>query len=264
MKILVTIAAPALVIFVTLPLCLYYDLFAQHITVTYESVGYSCDGDTCKITPYQLSTSFKPPWTYSFQCSSAFLESYLPNFIYLYTINGIVMPLIHFMVILYSSGDKSTKILGHSIFSIPDSSNELHLFQTQVEMSEIKSSATSSNNGDTIIKGVNRVTSLSKGDEFTIDMSDIIPSICVDITLLLTFGLASPLLAIPISFSIIINTLLLRLALGRYIVIVSSAIGQAACYQKLENAFSGIWKDLSGILILIIIIIISLLLLSLS
>jgi hypothetical protein len=96
----------------------------------------------------------------------------------------------------------------------------------------------------------------SSSSKYDFEISDLVPALCVDITILLTFGLASPLLAIPISFSMIINTLLLRLALGRYIIIVSSAIGKAACYKKLEDAFQDAWKGLPGINSIIIIIII--------
>jgi hypothetical protein len=70
------------------------------------------------------------------------------------------------------------------------------------------------------------------------------PDLCVDITLLLTFGLASPLFAVIVACSIIINTLLWRLAVGRYITIVSKATCSRACYEKLERAFEDEWRCL--------------------
>ena len=255
MKILVTTAIPALVVLIRSPLCLYNKLFPTAITNTYMSVGVDCFN--CQPYGEPVTTSFIPPWNYSYQCSSSFLVSYLSNFIYLYTISGIIMPLIHFtMMSIYSPRLNSTLLLGRSIFVVPDSSKST---QSQVEMSGPSSPVHSGSSSKRVIStststNDNKVSSLlSKSDDYDIDVSDMIPSICVDITLLLTFGLASPLLAIPISFSIIINILLLRLALGRYIVIVSSAIGQAACYQKLESAFQDAWKGLPGISVIIII-----------
>ena len=263
MKILVTTAIPALAVLIGSPLCLYNELFPAAITDTYIHIDtYFCYGSYCKLATEPVTTSFIPPWNYSYQCSSSFLVSYLSNFVYLYTISGIVMPLIHFiMMSMNSSQFTSSLLLGHSVFAVPDINDSSMSTKPQVEMSVMSSPVhsgsgdTSKSDSDTTVDS-NRA-SLSKSSDFTIDMSDIIPSICVDITLLLTFGLASPLLAIPISFSIIINTLLLRLALGRYIVVVSSATGQAACYQKLESAFQDAWKGLSGTTVIITITIIT-------
>ena len=264
MKILVTTAIPALAVLIGSPLCLYNELLPTAITDTYISMkGYSCYGSGCRVTTEPVTTSFIPPWNYSYQCSSSFLVSYLSNFVYLYTINGIVMPLIHFIIMsIYSSWPNSTLLVGQSVFAVPDINDSSMSSQSQVEMSVMSnlvhdhSDSGSTSKSESVTVNSPRVT-LSKSDDFTIDISDMIPSTCVDITLLLTFGLASPLLAIPISFSIIINTLLLRLALGRYIVVVSSATGQAACYQKLESAFQDAWKGLSGTTVIITITIIA-------
>jgi hypothetical protein len=152
-----------------------------------------------------------------------------------------------------------------SIFTISSSKDVTNRPQSEVELdavgtnthyhngNEVSSSSSSSNSTNVI--SANVILKSSKGEEYGINISDRIPSTCVDITILLTFGIACPLLAIPISFSIIINYLMLRLALGRYILIVSSAIGQTACYQKLESAFEDEWKGLSGINIIIVIIV---------
>jgi len=77
-----------------------------------------------------------------------------------------------------------------------------------------------------------------------IEVVRMMPNLCVDITLLLTFGLASPVLAVMISCSIIVNTMLWRLALGRYMIIVTKTIGSHACFDKLERAFVDEWRCL--------------------
>ena len=294
-RLVVTTAAPAIAVLLTAPLCLLYRIRPKQVSDAYMSAGITCNFDSCGLRDHPVTVFFIPKWDYSYQCSSSFLVSYLPIFVNLYMINGIIMPLGCFMMIIYSSSTSSYPLVDAlleysstgdrspfgSIFTISNSVQESPSSSSslQVDMPVMSkpdhhdgssSSTTTKDTSDTRVSSsasvsvsVSSSASSSASNKYDIEVSDLMPGICVDITLLLTFGLASPLLAIPISFSIIINTLLLRLALGRYIVIVSSAIGQAACYQKLENAFSGIWKDLSGILI-IIIIIISLLLLSLS
>jgi len=84
----------------------------------------------------------------------------------------------------------------------------------------------------------------NKTDEYSIDVSDWMSSLCVDITLMLTFGLASPLLGVIIACSIIVNTFLLRLSIGRYICIVTKAKGSSACSKFLEEAFEEQWRCL--------------------
>jgi len=90
----------------------------------------------------------------------------------------------------------------------------------------------------------NNDTFNSIGSEYDIDVARLMPSLCVDITLLLTFGLASPLFSIVVACSIIVNALMWRLALGRYIIIVSKAASINVCYEKLETAFGDEWRCL--------------------
>ena len=277
MKIVVTIAAPAIAILMTSPLCLYYSLNPKYISDSYNSVesGYfvNFSYNSTKLiirTNFILenvyaSMIFEPPWNYSYQCSSSFLVSYLSNFIYLYTITGIVMPFTYIIMTVYSSrsGPRVERFLKYvlgeessfsSIFTVTGKDEETSSTSSEVEM-EVMSSPVHVNddaNNKSCSNDTRASTSYSN-KKYDIEVTDLVPSLCVDITVLLTFGLASPLLAIPISFSIIINTLLLRLALGRYIMIVSSDIGQAACYMKLESAFQDAWKGLSGITIITII-----------
>ena len=282
MKIIVSTAAPAVAILLTSPLCLLYQLRPKPITDNYMTGAPSCylgDNLSCYVVPVPASTLFIPPWSYSYQCSSSFLESYLPNFVYMYTVNGIIVPLISITLLTYLSKGFSFPLLEYfpeissvgdkspftSIFTISDnykvitSSSQL---ESQVEMSlrsktVTRSDTSEGSSANTTTKNANNTNISTASKKYDFEMSDLVPGICVDITLLLTFGIASPLLAIPISFNIIINALLLRLALGRYIIIVGSDIGHAACYQKLEGAFEDIWKGLPGIIIIIIFTIIS-------
>ena len=285
MKIVVTTIAPAIAVVLTSPLCLRYYIFPRSTTESYMSVSFQCsppeDGynSSCQLIPGPVTTSFTPPWNYSHQCSSSFLVSYLQIFIYMYTTNGIIIPLIYLgLTTTYSSRRGSYPLLDYlvefilgdkspfsSIFTVPDNNRESSSRSSfQVEMSSMSSPAHHSSKNDGCsnetatnnTSNTNILSPSSSSSKYDFEVSDLVPALCVDITILLTFGLASPLLAIPISFSMIINTLLLRLALGRYIIIVSSAIGKAACYKKLEDAFQDAWKGLPGIINIIIIIVI--------
>ena len=93
MIVIVNIVAPAVAVLLTSPLCLLYKIKPASVLVTYSIRQYSCS-ITCKNRPTPVTTTFIPPWFYSYQCSSSFLVSYLPNFIFFYIISGIAVPLI--------------------------------------------------------------------------------------------------------------------------------------------------------------------------
>jgi len=112
-----------------------------------------------------------------------------------------------------------------------------------VEMSDLGKD-TSSSNYSTSSKTTLPSTAHTTDKEYEIEVEGLMPSLCVDITLLLTFGLASPLLALIISCSIIVNIMLWRLAIGRYVKIVTTAMGSRACLSKLERAFDDEWRCL--------------------
>jgi len=87
---------------------------------------------------------------------------------------------------------------------------------------------------------------IATAEKFRFDVSLLVPSLCVDITMMLTVGLASPLLSVVIACSVITNVFLFRLALGRYMGIVSKALGTGACHELLESAFGDQWRCLSS------------------
>ena len=226
----------------------------------------------------------EPTWFYSYACSSSYLTSYLPNFIVLYIISGIVSPLVSLLGMILISTDIvakyaiyrqrywcfeclnymlqliDDKLMVGKIFYIGNDSKTTDTCTVStsslsasgaVEMSVLHEQHSNSTNSmiesasTTVSSWIcNFYSSQRSGSVYDIDVEELMPSLCVDITMLLTFGLASPLLAIIVSFSIIINTILWRLALGRYITIVSKATSSRACYEKLERAFENEWHCL--------------------
>ena len=65
---------------------------------------YECDvgrsGDRCGFVPTLLTVSFKPPFVYSGQCSSAILTNYVPIYVLMYGVVGIIVPLMQ-LIALY-------------------------------------------------------------------------------------------------------------------------------------------------------------------
>ena len=276
MAIVVNIIGPGVATLLSSPLCLYYKLKPNSISVSYTYQSFIYVGGNFFGQGYvEVESTFTPEWFYSYQCSSSFLTSYLPNFVYLYIINGIVTPLVNFLamfllstryeyfinitniILIVAQGFKVEKLyyindrklpiaiemseIDHNDKQEASNSNE----QNRTETTTTTAAAAAAAAATITVRDSNRET-IETINQFEIDVSDIIPNLCVDITMMLTFGLASPLLSIIITINIIINVLLFRLALGRYIGIVSKTIGNGACNRLLESTFGDQWRCLSS------------------
>jgi hypothetical protein len=217
-----------------------------------------------------VTTTFIPPWFYSYQCSSSFLVSYLPNFIFFYIISGIAVPLISliqlpnkFKTYINTLIEKVSKLFHVQVPSVLLIEREkAKEDKTQIEMKGLphpkeesaecvrisEASDTRYQSNVTMISNPNSSTVTSSSaahhKQYEVDLKDMMPSICYDITVFLTFGLASPLLAVIITCSTISKVFVWRLAIGRYISVVSKAIGEAGCYEQLEAAFECSWECL--------------------
>ena len=264
---IVLIFAPVLVVLLTSPDCLKHLRKRTSITENFQYTQIQCSSvGICSTVVVQASLPFSPPWSYSYTCSSSFFTSYLPNFAWYYFFNGVIFSALDLALMILLT---STKYSNHRLFSCivfmtsffdrifyvsskvkskdttdinrSSSAKEIQMpkklsLNTQQESSvKISNSSTTSSYS----------SSTSDSDKFKFDVSGYMPSFCVDITLLLTFGLASPLLANLISFSIFILTLKMRIGIGRYILIVEKELGATACSQHLESAFNSTWQTLS-------------------
>jgi Leucine-rich repeat (LRR) protein len=95
------IAVPCLVVMVVSPSCLYNVFVAApevEAVYTYESCGYVFGAECLYFVPGFISTSYNPPFTYSYQCSSSFITYYAPTFVLLCLLRAFVSPLQQFLV----------------------------------------------------------------------------------------------------------------------------------------------------------------------
>ena len=266
----VNIIAPGIAVLMKSPLCLYYYLSPRYITDTYNISQLSNENGHGGFQSTPVSSQFQPTWIYSYQCSSSFLSAYLPNIIYLNIFSGIVSPVVNLiLMILYAGKYNSTiekvkyylKFLVKTkvtesdvqVYDIFNTSTDNDVLQIEMSVQSNHSSSSIDVNENTIKqKDTNdsRITSKSTLDSNSNEAYDInvlghMSNICVDVTYLLTFGCASPLLAVLMSCSIVTNILIWRLIIGRYIFIVSKVIGLQGCKDRLETAFSDLWRSLS-------------------
>ena len=277
MTIIFNLIGPAVAVLISSPLCLFYYIKKESVPVSYQFLQEYCGVYRVCVSSLQTSnSSITPTWYYSYECSSSYLTSYLPNFIYLYIINGIVFPILSIVVMFRSSGRRtmSKQYRHHQSFydtfilslqfiketlrygkifyirdstvtdsTVTDSTVVENPLSSILEMS-ILTEGNSANKHSPSSTNTSLSTATNTDEDYYIEVTRMMPNLCVDITLLLTFGLASPVLAVMISCSIIANTMLWRLAIGRYMIIVTKAIGSHACFDKLERAFVDEWRCL--------------------
>ena len=249
MMIIVNVISPGLAVVISSPLCLFDYFQKKSISANYQFPVQSCAPlIPCILHLVPGSSVITPKWFYSYQCSSSYLTSYLPNFIYLYIIKGIISPVLNLLAMALSSHCSDYQqennlikafnfiddnFMAGRIFYVRDTGAGNSMASIEMSVLDQSSNRRSSR--------INRITTVSKEPsshrDYDIDVASLMPSLCVDIAMLLTFGLASPLFAVIVACSVIVNTLLWRLAIGRYISIVSKAMSTHACYKKLERAF---------------------------
>jgi Leucine-rich repeat (LRR) protein len=91
------IAIPCLVVMIVSPNCFYY-VFSHPPTVTSEYVVNQClvvsaDTEQCStFFPQQETTTFDPPFTYSYECSASFVTYYAPAFVIMCIMSTFVIP----------------------------------------------------------------------------------------------------------------------------------------------------------------------------
>lgn len=117
------------------------------------------------------STQFNPSFNYTYECSSALLVAYIPVYVYTYTILSIFPPILYLLI---------AKIPKHFI-------PELMIYKI---IKILRPQDWDENNKEQVILRANSIQAL----------------FVQHITLILTFGLASPFLAVIICIAIFLNT----------------------------------------------------------
>jgi Leucine-rich repeat (LRR) protein len=92
------VVIPCLAIIFILPDCFYNALFAPgnvDTTYSYESCTeyYLNDTRTHDCTPQLQTIAYSPPYIYSYQCSSKIIINYVPVYVLMFLIVGVVLPL---------------------------------------------------------------------------------------------------------------------------------------------------------------------------
>jgi Leucine-rich repeat (LRR) protein len=224
------VVIPCVVVMFISPACFYDALKGvDSVTSTYNFSG-SClnfwivtDDSTGDMTAICAAvstevgtTTYKPPFTYSYQCSSSFVTYYAPTFVIMCIISGFVVPAYHLVLLwlrLYLSPNSS-------LYSIVTAATPriLRELQSPQDLAQARS--------DTLYRPV-------------FDANKLMMSLLTYLALLLTFGALFPPLAVCCAVAMAMKALITRMQVGRYLGAATAADRQD-CLDEVESACAGV------------------------
>jgi hypothetical protein len=224
------IIIPCMVVLVISPAC-YFDALAGSDSVT---TSYTYSGDCLAVRPHRHestgalevvcsgadtavdTTTYTPPFTYSYQCSSSFVTSYAPTFVIMCIISGFVVPAYHLLLLwLRRYMSPASRLYSTVTAATPRILKELPNPQE---------------------------LALARSGPFyrpVFDANKLVMSLLTYVALQLTFGALFPPLAVCCAVAMASVVLTARLEVGRY---VSAAVAadRQDCLDEVENACVGI------------------------
>jgi Leucine-rich repeat (LRR) protein len=224
------IAIPCLMVMVISPACFYDALKGTDpVTSSYVYSGdclflelitdpatglqtFACAGAQTVVT----TTTYTPPFTYSYQCSSSFVTYYAPTFVIMCIISGFVVPAYKLLLLwLRATLSPASRLYSVVTAATPRILRELPSLQDLAQA---------------------RSNSLYRP---AFDANKLIMSLLTYLALLLTFGSLFPPLAVCCAVAMASVVLTARLEVGRY---VSAAVAadRQDCLHEAESACAGI------------------------
>jgi hypothetical protein len=239
--------------------CLYYvfkgspqvtSLFSFAISACYAMVGLTINYNTGEILydtttvcnpnlAMELDTVYTtPPFIYTYQCGFSFLVDYIPVLLYSYLLAAAVHPICR-LCALYCSQPYLKRRLGKTLYNwlISDT-----IYDYEGCADELKSvrrvSLTASMNVP--MSRANSVASDTTeiAEQYIVPLFDgsfVIAKRLVDVAVMMTFGLACPLLACTIAISVVVQSVVWRLTIGKFLCTVG--VENTLAMSRLERSF---------------------------
>jgi Leucine-rich repeat (LRR) protein len=220
------IVIPCVVVMFISPSCFYDALTGSAAVTSSYHYGGTCEKFvytttegtvTCADVQTQLgSTTYTPPFAYSYQCSSSFVTSYAPTFVIMCIISAFVVPAQRMSLLwLRRSVSPTSRLYSVVNFATPRIRRELPSPQDLVRAR----------------------SGLRYRPLF--DANKVVVSLLTYLALLLTFGALFPPLAVCCAVAMASVVLTARLEVGRY---VSAAVAadRQDCLDEVESACSGV------------------------
>ena len=208
-----TIIIPCFVVVIITPNC-FYNIFISSTKITsfYIDRGcaiYTVDKKSCEIPfPLKTTTSYDPPFTYSYQCTESIITYYAPSQLYISFFLTFLYPLSIFLSIyIYKYYNKDSYLYKFVYMVYPYQI----LMSLRKDNNNISNTNTINDNNNETKNDINdnKISEFNNNNNQLI-MNDVIYNASLDIVYylsmigsLLTFGVVFPLLSIPICLAII-------------------------------------------------------------
>jgi Leucine-rich repeat (LRR) protein len=224
------IVIPCVVIMFISPSCFYDALKGTDPVTSSYNYGGSClefyyqvDETTGKVafgcieaTGEVETTTYTPPFTYSYQCSSSFITSYAPTFVTMCIISSFVLPAYH-LLLLWLRRHLSPTSRRYAVVTAA-TPRILRELPSPQDLSQARS--------DPLYRPV-------------FDANKLVMSLLTYLALLLSFGALFPPLAVCCAVAMASVALTARLEVGRY-VRAAMAADRQDCLDEVESACAGV------------------------
>ena len=216
-----SVAIPCLVVAVVSPNC-FYNVFVSAPAVSSAYAYEICavldriNGVCTLYLPVISETSYRPPFSYTYQCSSSLVTYYAPAYLTMCIMSGFVMPL--FQYGMYRLHHYATP--GTTLYAV------LNAQMTRL-LKPLREDSMS-----TVLTNYDPVRPLFKAARVLI-------IIFTYLTLILTFGAVFPPLAASLCVTLIIVTSVVRLRVGRFLSI-AERLGLSELTHRIEQECQGV------------------------
>jgi hypothetical protein len=220
------------------------DIFVDGREVTY--LVSSCESGDNILT---METASSPPFVYSYQCGSVILSNYIPVFLYSYVVAALVAPFFRVFIVhcplsvlnkylppvLYNAFIRGT------LFECDDMINQnaelSHVTTSMTLLARVAGTAVDPPPPDAASAVISPVsvapTTLPSATPASaasgsggrpllevrplFDAPNVVAKRLLDIAVMLTFGLACPILGLAVAFSVVVNAGVWRIMIGKYL-----------------------------------------------
>jgi Leucine-rich repeat (LRR) protein len=179
-----------------------------------------------------------PPFIYNYNCSFSLLADYIPVLLYSYLISALVVPFCRLLLLCCSQSFVRDR-LGSRLYNL-FIHDTIHDYQGRIDEQQgvIRVSFTDSFNSP--LSRANTIASDSsdiskKNITRLFDGSAVVARRTVDVIIMMTFGMACPLLAFTITLSVYVQSVVWRLLIGKYLTEVGK--GSTLAFGRLERSF---------------------------
>jgi Leucine-rich repeat (LRR) protein len=228
------IAGPVIATFLSDNSCFRYVLTGQpavdsSFQVSESSCVLFCDPlcrDICAFSSSSLTivTSVTPPWLYSYQCSSILLVNYTPVFLFSYAISGILSPVSTIAYLGYI-GDVLRQRLANRFDITKVTRDTLWMLTLPKELDKLSPVDSPIHDNEQTKRLQSDFVKPQTLQPRVFNSVNLMSKMCMNIGVMLTFGLASPLLALAICVDTVAVVFMFMYMVRRFISFHISADG---------------------------------------